>query len=203
MCGTTKGQLNRNGSSCGCSCCCSCLACEGAPALTRPPTSSLLPPSLLRLLSSLKPQPVLIYSLSLARISESRKRWYSCSDVAQSSQRCSFGQRVPRRGWTERAPKGTTSGLAPDQTLRTLGATHLLADLDGDAAERGEDDAVALLERDGRDRAVLAGCAGPDSEDGALGGRGLRGGRGEVQARGGLLLVGGRRVCVSDRGSSG
>lgn len=66
-------------------------------------------------------------------------------------------------------------------------STCLLSDLDGDASERREDDAVTLLDADGLDLAVFARCARSDCEDGALWRGAVGGCGGEVQSGGGLF----------------
>jgi hypothetical protein len=71
----------------------------------------------------------------------------------------------------------------------------VLANLDRRAAPAGEEDAVTDVDRNGDDGALLVGSAGADGDDGSLGEGRLGRGRGEEEARGGLLwglLV----VCV-------
>lgn len=102
-----------------------------------------------------------VYSEIFAMISASRKMWYSCTPLPSIS---------------------TRSG-----SLGRTRATHLLADLDGHTSEPRQDDTVTLLDADGDDLSVLSWRTGADCEDGTFGRRGLRCGRGEEQARGGLL----------------
>jgi hypothetical protein len=100
---------------------------------------------------------LILHSLILARISESRKRWNSYVDVSH-----------------------------PVRDIQTV-HTYLLADLDSIASPARKENTVASLDRHRNDLAVLVGRARPYGDDGSLRQRRVRSGGGEEETSGGFL----------------